>query len=117
MLLMLRAAVRSTIGKRPSAGTVCFTRLSLDFDRFLVAIMNPVGAKPHLRLDPQLAFMSRLIFDLAPQSHNPRLKALITTVNRKWPLGDGFESLYAYLGTFQAASGPNLDNKSDVALA
>jgi hypothetical protein len=45
MLSMLRAAVDSTIGKRPAAGAACSERPYLDFDRFLVAIMNPLGGQ------------------------------------------------------------------------
>ena len=42
MLSMLRAAVDSTIGKRPAAG---LRRLDLDFGCFLAAMMNPLGGQ------------------------------------------------------------------------
>lgn len=45
MLNTLRAAVDSTIGKRAAAGAACFVRLDLGFDRFLVAMMNPLSGQ------------------------------------------------------------------------
>jgi len=77
MLSMLPAAIDSTIGKRPAAGAVGLARSDLDFDRFLVAMMR---VRLQMRPDPN-ASLSKLIFDLAPPSHNPRLKALSAMVN------------------------------------
>jgi hypothetical protein len=45
MLNTLRAAVDSTIGKRAAAGAACFVRPDLGFDRFLVAMMNPLSGQ------------------------------------------------------------------------
>ena len=52
MLRTVHAAVDSTNGTRPAAGAVCSMRPFLDFDRFLVIMMNPLGVSPHLQLDP-----------------------------------------------------------------
>ena len=52
MLSTVRTAVESTIGTRPAAGAVCSVRPFLDFGRFLVAMMNSLGASLHLQLDP-----------------------------------------------------------------
>jgi hypothetical protein len=40
MLSTVHTAVDSTIGTRPAAEAVCSVRSLLDFDRFLVAMMN-----------------------------------------------------------------------------
>ena len=48
MLSMLRAAVDSTIGKRPAAGAAGLARPDLDFDCFLAAMMNPLGGQAAL---------------------------------------------------------------------
>jgi hypothetical protein len=58
MLSMLRAAVDSTIGKR-AAGAADLARPYLDFDRFLVAMMNPQGGvRLHMRPDPNASLPS-----------------------------------------------------------
>jgi hypothetical protein len=81
MLSMLRAAVDSTIGKRPAAGAAGLARWDLDFDCFLAAMMNPVGGQLHLQPD-RSASLSKLLFDLARPSHDPRQKTLSAVVNR-----------------------------------
>jgi hypothetical protein len=83
MLSALHTAADSTIGKRPAAGAACFARPFWDFDRFLVAMLNPLrGSGCVCGLTPD-ASLSKLIFDRSPPSHEPRLKTLITVVNRK----------------------------------
>jgi hypothetical protein len=79
---MLRAAIESTIGKRSAAGVVDLGRPDLDFDCVLAAMMNPLGVRLHTRPDPD-ASPSKLIFDLAPPSHDPRLETLSAVVNRR----------------------------------
>jgi hypothetical protein len=41
ILSTVRTAVDRTVAKGSGAGTACFVRLALDFDRCLVAMMNP----------------------------------------------------------------------------
>ena len=45
MLSMLRAALDTAIGKRLATGAACFARSCFDFNRFLVAITNPLGVR------------------------------------------------------------------------
>jgi hypothetical protein len=48
MLSMLRAAVHSTIGKRPAAGAAGLARPCLDFDCFTAAMINLLGSQAAL---------------------------------------------------------------------
>ena len=82
MLSALHTAVDSTIGKCPDALAVAFARPFLRFGCFLAAMMSPLGVRPHLQPDPD-ASLSKLIFDRAPPSHDPRPKSLSTVVNWK----------------------------------
>ena len=82
ILSAVRTAVVRTVAKGSGAGTACVVRPPLDFDRFLIAMMNPLGGQVALRPDPD-ASLSKLIFDRAPRSHDLRLKTLITVVNLK----------------------------------
>jgi hypothetical protein len=82
MLSTLRSAVDSNIGGGPAAGAVCVARSFLDFDLFLVAMMNPLGGRPLLRPDLD-ASLSKLIFDRAPLSHAARAECLKRLVNRE----------------------------------
>jgi hypothetical protein len=83
MLSMLRTAIESTTGKRPATGAAGLGRSDQDFDRVIVAIMNPLGGQAaYVQPDPN-ASLSKLIFDLAPPSHDPGLKTLRTVVNQK----------------------------------
>ena len=45
MLSALCMAIDSAIGKWLAAEAVCFARPFWDFDRFLVAMMNPLGGQ------------------------------------------------------------------------
>jgi hypothetical protein len=82
ILSTLRTAVDSSIGGAATAGAICFARPFLDFDRFLVTMMNPLGVRPRLQPDPD-ASLSKLIFDRSPPSHDQGLKTLSTVVNWK----------------------------------
>jgi hypothetical protein len=54
MLTKLRAAVRRTIERRHAAGAACFAGAPLGLDRFLAAMMNPLGVRLRGSPDPRL---------------------------------------------------------------
>ena len=52
MLSALRMAVDSTIGKRAAVDAACFVRVFWDFDRFLVAMIIPLGGQAAFAASP-----------------------------------------------------------------
>ena len=85
MLSTVRTAVESTIGTRPAAGAVCSVRPFLDFGRFLVAMMNSLGASLHLQLDPPYRSRSSIGATIA-RCVSKMLKAIS---ERAWSLFNG----------------------------
>jgi hypothetical protein len=55
MLSAVRAAVHSMIAKRPAAGVACSVRPFLDFGCLFVAMIKPLGIRPHVQLDADVS--------------------------------------------------------------